>query len=542
MVNYESQKGYDYNKYDNYILGWIEYYAETMGVIMDPQYTKSQIYEETGMGYTASQKNIPVANSDTDIMQVLDIRNGNIYEYIGISLKNFSAITSTGDYKTGSWFWKVNHSTNNEPEPLADSYNKEKKNRCGGIVESLFNTEKDGSGESYTESSKENYYFLDEKWGIIMKKVIAVLIIAVMLFFLSGCAETEYLNLEYVPELAFSNHYKIKEGIFICWNDMIILDEAVYRIEDGTYKKTDENLCDFFNLAELTECGAYGVKQYYNLIITVDNSLKRFLIYDMESMETYSYEVYDAGSLAGYDWYVCNGNIYYEVQEDVNELNRMIICMDILTGENKKIYSLSEDELSQNMTLAYSFMLRADESMLVAVYNGNTEAVNYKKITIGSNRPVEEKLWETDKYMYLYSLQYNEAGAFILGEFYRTEGGKETEVICLKDNGDIALSNILSIYGLLMTDEGYYLCDNSKKSYMMADTKTDDWIAVIDSITFYDYEGEVVKRYYLDSEELRQKGYKLENIIYAGEKIMVFYCNETTGDLQIKYFSLSCKS
>ncbi len=375
-----------------------------------------------------------------------------------------------------------------------------------------------------------------------MKKVIAVLTIAVLLLFLSGCAETEYLNLEYVPELAFSNHYKIKGGIFICWNDMIILDEVVYRIEDGTYKKTNENLCDFFNLTELTECGAYGVKQYYNLIITVDSSLERFLIYDMESMKTYSYEVYDAGSLAGYDWYVCNGNIYYEVQEDVNELDRMIICMDILTGENKKIYSLSEDELSQDMTLAYSFMLRADESMLVPVYNGNTEAVEYRKITIDSNRLVEEKLWETDKYIYLYSLQYNEEGAFILGEFYRTEGGKETEVICLKDDGDIVLSNILSIYGLIMTDEGYYLCDNSREPYMMAETKMDDWITVIDSITFYDYEGEMVKRYYLDSEELGQKGYKLENIIYTGKKIMVFYCNEATGELQIKYLSLSEKN
>lgn len=168
LVSYNSRKGYDYDKYDNYILGWIKYYADTMGVMMDPKYIKSQVYEETGMGYTTSQKDIPVANSDTDVMQALDIRNGNIYEYIGISLKNFSAITSAGDYQTGSWFWKVNHSQNNESEPLADSYNKEKKKRCGGIIESLFNTEKDGSGVSYTEGSKEKYYFLDENVTPIM--------------------------------------------------------------------------------------------------------------------------------------------------------------------------------------------------------------------------------------------------------------------------------------------------------------------------------------------------------------------------------------
>lgn len=367
-----------------------------------------------------------------------------------------------------------------------------------------------------------------------MKRAAVVLIIAIMLLLFLGCADTKDLNLEYVPELAFSDYIKMKGGIFICWNGMIILDEDVYRIEDGTYKKTEENLYDFFNMAELTECGDYGVKQYYNLIITVDNSMDKFLIYDMDSMETYSYEVFDEGSLAGYDWYICNGNIYYEVQAAANELDRMIICMDVLTGKYKKIYSLSEKELSNNMTLAYSFMMRRDESMLIPVYNSNTEMVEYRKINIDSNRLMEEKLWETDKYMYLYSLQYNEKGAFILGEFYRTEGGKETEVICLKDNGDVAPSNILSVYGLIMTDGGYYLCDNSKEPYKMAGARVDDWINIIDCITFYDYEGNMLKRYYLDNEEFREKGYRLKNILYAGDKMMIFYCNEEDGDLQIK--------
>ncbi len=355
---------------------------------------------------------------------------------------------------------------------------------------------------------------------------------------ISEIAVKEQEELEYVPELGFSDYLKIKGGIFICWNDMVILDDNVYRIEDGIYKKTNENLCDFFNIMELTENGSYGVRQYHNLIITVNDNKDKFLIYDMDSMKTYSYDMYNAGGIASYTWFVCNGTIYYEVQTDENELERMIVSMDILTGENKKIYSLSERELSNGMNLAYSFMLRRDEAILLPIYNSNTEMVEYRKINSDTNWLVEEKLWETDKYTYLYSMQYNEKGAFLFGEFYRTKGGKDTEIICVRDNGETLISNILSLYGLIMTDEGYYLCGNSKDPYMMAGAKVDDWITVIDSITFYDYEGKMIQQYYLDNQEFRQKGYKLENIIYAGSEMIIFYCNEENGDLQIKHFPL----
>ena len=62
-------------------------------------------------------------------------------------------------------------------------------------------------------------------------------------------------------------------------------------------------------------------------------------------------------------------------------------------------------------------------------------------------------MWETDKYVYAYFEQYNEQGVFILGEFYRSEGGKGTEIICLNERGDARLVEILSIYGLIITDK-----------------------------------------------------------------------------------------
>lgn len=168
LAFYDFGDNNDYNKFDNYILGWVEYYAETTGVMMDPRIIKSQVYEESAMGYTSWQSTIPVANSSTDVMQALDIRNGNIYEYIGISLSNFEAITSDGKYKTGSWFWQVNLGAKGEPEPKANSYNQDKVDRCGGIIRSLFNTEKDGSGECYIEGSNKKYFYLNEKVTAIM--------------------------------------------------------------------------------------------------------------------------------------------------------------------------------------------------------------------------------------------------------------------------------------------------------------------------------------------------------------------------------------
>lgn len=78
LPHYNSSPDKDYDQYDTYILGWSEYYYEDMGIEIDPQYIKSQIFEESEMGYTKWQENILVANSATDIMQALDIRNYNI--------------------------------------------------------------------------------------------------------------------------------------------------------------------------------------------------------------------------------------------------------------------------------------------------------------------------------------------------------------------------------------------------------------------------------------------------------------------------------
>ena len=202
--------------------------------------------------------------------------------------------------------------------------------------------------------------------------------------------------------------------------------------------------------------------------------------------------------------------------------------MDLFTGESEKIYSLSESELADDMILGYVFMIRKDETIIVAVYNKNTEMVEYRKVKMDLDQVTEDKLWETDKYVYAYFEQYNEQGVFIFGEFYRPEGGRGTEIICLNDQGDVRRVEILSIYGLIITDKGYFLCDNSKKPYEIVDSVGDrrSLAQIVDSITFYNFEGEIMERYYINNEEFAGNDYELENIIYTGGEMIVIYSGD----------------
>lgn len=167
LFEYSSKTGLDYNRYDNYILGWCVYYSEEIGINIEPSYIKAMMYQETRMGYYNS--NVPTNNPQRDVMQALDIKNTNIYNYIGIEITNFKAETSNNGFQTCRWIWDVNGKYGVPGSPAA-----KRQDRCGGIVRSLFNSEKDGSGQSYTEGSSEMYYFMIEDVTPIMSIAIAM--------------------------------------------------------------------------------------------------------------------------------------------------------------------------------------------------------------------------------------------------------------------------------------------------------------------------------------------------------------------------------
>lgn len=102
------------------------------------------------------------------VMQVLDIKNDNIFNYIEIKITNFEAQTSKDGSQTCKWIWEQDRKFGEPGSPIA-----ELQNRCGGIVRTLFNSEKDGSQQLYTEESSETYYFMLECVILIMSVAIA---------------------------------------------------------------------------------------------------------------------------------------------------------------------------------------------------------------------------------------------------------------------------------------------------------------------------------------------------------------------------------
>lgn len=150
LIQYGSKSGLDYNRYDNYIIGWSEYYKYKYGVDIDPVITKSQLYTETRLGWTKdANAKIPAANVRRDIMQSLDIRNYNLYNYTRIFPNDLMArvtekASKDGEMK-GEEIWVLNHTTEDENGnthvdalPGEEDLDLEKYSRCSGIVGTLF--------------------------------------------------------------------------------------------------------------------------------------------------------------------------------------------------------------------------------------------------------------------------------------------------------------------------------------------------------------------------------------------------------------------
>ncbi len=169
LPKYESVLGVDYNKYDTYMLGWAEYYNDQSQYKIYPIYIKAQCYIESRVGQTGG---IPTANPQNDIMQALDIKNYNIYSYVGISVYQFKALTSSGSYEGGDYFWDKNHK--GEVYPNGSQCDSDKMQRCGGIISNLFTENQDGSGGCFYEGSQEQYYYQHEKVTPIMSIGVAM--------------------------------------------------------------------------------------------------------------------------------------------------------------------------------------------------------------------------------------------------------------------------------------------------------------------------------------------------------------------------------
>ena len=102
LRRYTSNMNYNYQQYDNLILGWTAYVnLKNTSFQLNPELVKAIMYEESHMGIDTQNTKSPNANIERDVMQVLDPRNTTIYEYLP-------------DVNYDSWYIKyIEHDTNN---------------------------------------------------------------------------------------------------------------------------------------------------------------------------------------------------------------------------------------------------------------------------------------------------------------------------------------------------------------------------------------------------------------------------------------------
>ena len=90
LQTFTSNLGYDYQRYDYLIKGWIEYFKVRKNWEIDGEIIKAMMLRESHMGYQYSTS--PNENITRDVMQCLDPRNAAIYEFVNIDPKNGSRI------------------------------------------------------------------------------------------------------------------------------------------------------------------------------------------------------------------------------------------------------------------------------------------------------------------------------------------------------------------------------------------------------------------------------------------------------------------
>ena len=143
---------------------------------------------------------------------------------------------------------------------------------------------------------------------VLIRRISQIMLIGILLI---GISRTAYgsneVKIRAIPELGYDVHGNSR---YVCYKDLLILDldygnNVVYQKQDGVYQVTDRTLHEILQTEEDPE--AY--MQHENLIVALSEEKTSFLIYDMDSGETYSYSCEKGKQIDC--WYLYQGEIYY---------------------------------------------------------------------------------------------------------------------------------------------------------------------------------------------------------------------------------------
>lgn len=353
-----------------------------------------------------------------------------------------------------------------------------------------------------------------------MKKYIIVLMSALLL---TGCQKKE-TTMEYIPVLGYRDGMAYGVQNYVCWKDMLIWGFDIYKMDEGIYRKTEETVTDLFDSD--SNIDILDLKQYENFIITTDRNDSEFLVYDMDTGETVQYQPYNGNNFSPI-WYIYNEDIYYISESDADTNDRTLLRMNILSGESRKVYSLSDHDLNNNMVLAYRFAIREDGSIVIGIFHVNdmeADVTEFRRIYYDSDHQlIETTIGELSGYIYLYVLQYNKKGLVLYG----STGDKKEEIICLTDDGNAVQIKESPLHEMLISDEGYWVGYNQHgETFTYRDSEPF-------SIAFYDFDGNMHEKYDLRTNSEMEAEYKFRGIISDDNDIYIIYSDQEKGDLFI---------
>lgn len=317
------------------------------------------------------------------------------------------------------------------------------------------------------------------------------------------------------------------EHPFVCWQDMLIIGNTVYRRENGIYRQTEESLQDRLHLEDDLDC--YSFNLWENLLIVYGSSNNRVSVFNSDFEQLVSY------TIEGFIEFIFQGKIYYRNQD-----GKGIFCMDLLSEEVKVIYE------GEGVSC---FLVRDNGDIIFSVINESEEdrqIWEYWLFTYDAQGEWKaDKIWETDKYKYMEMREFNNRGLFFIGEYYSAE----YDILCLYDNGEIEEMRETSRWPDIITEEGFFRCDSQIIAEEEKEAILGSWswgrpgeaqiaVTVIDGISYYDFGDNKLGTWQLIDDEMLKIDYHLAAIVYNKGEITAFYENEELNDLYISKVQL----
>lgn len=137
--------------------------------------------------------------------------------------------------------------------------------------------------------------------------------------------------------------------------------------------------------------------------------------------------------------------------------------------------------------------------------------------------------------------QSNARGLFLYRDYYE-EGDRRCSFARLTVDGkieEIVVKEWALLSGLMIVDEGYFLWDSQRlsekeKVEVLGDfDRLKENAAIVDSISYYDFQGNKLKTWRLIEDEMLEAGYRLVQIVCGNGEIYAFYVNEEIDDLYV---------